>query len=466
MPSTNASSKPLAPRLKNTLPVLGDYVSLRRDPLELMHRAARDCGPVARLQFGPFTAHLVVAPELVRVVLQERHKNYAKQSPGYRKLRAFLGNGLLTSEGSFWLRQRRIMQPAFHRARINALGAAMVTAAEACAERWERTARAGTPVDVASEMMRTTLEIVGTTLFGTDVRGDTDSVGRAMTTLLEEFQRRVRVPFEPPRTWPTPGNLRLNAATSVVDGVVSRAIEQRRNAPHDGAERHDLLTLLLEARDEETGEGMNEAQLRDEVATLFAAGHETTANALSWAWALLSQHPSVARALRSELARVLGGRSPTADDWAALPYTRAVVQETLRLFPPAWMMGRLALEDDTLGGFHIPAQSMVFVSPWATHRVPSLWPNPEGFDPERFMTDAGSSAEARAPYAYFPFGGGPRVCIGNHFALLESVLVLATLAQRFRVDLQPGYRIDPEPMVTLRPRGGLPATLHALTVPS
>jgi cytochrome P450 len=252
----------------------------------------------------------------------------------------------------------------------------------------------------------------------------------------------------------------------VVDGVVSRAIEQRRSAPRDGAERHDLLTLLLEARDEETGEGMNEAQLRDEVATLFAAGHETTANALSWAWALLSQHPSVARTLRAELARVLGGRSPTADDWAALPYTRAVVQETLRLFPPAWMMGRLALEDDSLGGFHIPARSMVFVSPWATHRVPSLWPNPEGFDPERFMTDAGASAETRAPYAYFPFGGGPRVCIGNHFALLESVLVLATLAQRFRVDLQPGYRIDPEPMVTLRPRGGLPATLHALTVPS
>ncbi len=450
-----------APRLTGPLPLLGDYVALRRDPLALVHRAVRECGPITRLALGHLTAHVVVAPELVRQVLQEKHKNYAKQSVGYRKLRAFLGNGLLTSEGAFWLRQRRIMQPAFHRARINALAGDMAAAAERCAERWEPLARAQTPIDVSSEMMRTTLEIVGTTLFGTDVRNDSQAVGRAMTTLLEEFQRRIRLPFELPRSWPTPGNRRLDEATRVVDGVVSRAIDQRRSNPAGAEQRHDLLTLLLEARDEETGEGMSPAQLRDEVATLFAAGHETTANALSWAFVLLSQHPAVARALRAELARVLAGRTPTADDYAALPYTRAVVQETLRLYPPAWLMGRLAVEDDTLGGFHIPAGSLVFVSPWATHRVPALWPNPEGFDPERFLGDA---AESRPPFAYFPFGGGPRVCIGNHFAMLESVLVLATLAQRFQVDLRPGVRAEPEAMVTLRPRGGLPATLHALTV--
>jgi cytochrome P450 len=362
--------------------------------------------------------------------------------------------GLLTADGDTWLRQRRIAQPAFHRQKIAALSGVMVRAALDLADAWRAPAESGRSIDVAAEMMRLTLRIAGETLLSTDVSGDADTVGRAVTTVLEDSPNRIYRSLSVPLFIPTRKNREVLAAMKALDAVVFRMIGERRR----GGGPEDLLSMLLQARDETTGEGMSDKQLRDEVMTIFLAGHETTANALAWTWYLLSKYPAAYRELRRELDTVLGGRPPGLDDIPRLKYTTMVIEESMRLYPPVWIFTRAAREPDVIGGYPIPAGSYVFTSPYVSHRNPVFWENPEGFDPERFAEGRASSLPR---FVYFPFGGGPRQCIGNTFAMMETMLVLAALAQRYRLDLVQGARVEPEPVVTLRPRSGIPMTVHA-----
>ena len=426
---------------------------MRGDRLGFLLRAARE-GDVVRLRFGPFVAHLLTHPDQIRAVLADRARAFGKHTRGFRALRLLLGNGLLTSEGEFWLRQRRIAQPSFHRDRIAGFAQAMTRAADDAASRLLAAGERGGRVDASAEMMRLTLRIVGETLLGADVSGESDRVGQALAYLLEDTNRRINLMLDIPLSWPLPRNRRYLASRGELDGIVRGLIEARRRAREPAA---DLLSMLMEARDDETGQGMDDEQLRDEVMTMFLAGHETTANALSWTLALLSSHPWVEARLRDELAGVLGGRAPTLDDLPKLRLGRMVLKESMRLYPPAWMIGRAPVQDELVAGFRLPKDSLVFVSPYVTHRHPAFWDNPEGFDPERFTPEREA---ARPKFAYFPFGGGPRQCIGSGFAQMEAELLLATLLSRCRFALVPGHPVEPEPLVTLRPRHGLLMTVR------
>jgi cytochrome P450 len=446
-----------AVRFRAGLPYFGPLFQLRRDPLAVLRRAAR-LGNVVWFRVGPRRIFLVPHPDAVRRVLVDNYRGYNKRTRGYEVVRLFLGNGLLTSEGDFWRRQRRIAQPAFHRARIEHFGSIMQRAAASMVEEWAEYARRRERFDVCESMMRLTLRIVGECLLSTDPSGESDRVGGALSTLLQSFIKRTTALVTVPRTWPTPHNLRIQHAVKTLDDVVLDIIAERRRA--GVSEKGDLLDMLMEARDEDTGERMNDRQLRDEVMTIFLAGHETTANALSWTWYLLAQNPAVEAKLHAELTAVLGRRTPSFADLPALPYTLQVLKESLRLYPPAWVMGRSAEVDDEICGAKIPQGAVIFVSPYVTHRLPEFWPDPERFDPERFSEQRTS---AMHKFAYFPFGGGPRVCIGNTFALMEGQLLLATLAQRFRVRLVSQRKVEPDPQITLRPRHGIKVFVEPTT---
>jgi len=424
-------------------PILGSLPRARRDPIALFMDSFRDYGEVVRFRFGSMVGHLVSSPAGVNHVLAENNKNYGKQTRGYRNLRRVLGNGLLTSEGETWKRQRRIAQPAFHRQRIAGFAQAMVRAAEDAAADLE--SRRGLEIDMHHEMMRLTLRVVGETLLAYDPTDAADEVGAALAYLLAIANERTSRILDLPPLVPTRENLRFRRALATLDDVVLRMIAERRKSPGD---RGDLLSMLIESRDAETGEAMDDRQLRDEAMTILLAGHETTANALTFTWLLLSRYPAAFRELRSELQRVLGGRSPQVDDLPRLTLTRRILQESMRLYPPAWIIARSVIAPDEIAGYQIPARSVLFISPYVVHRHPGLWEDPEGFDPERF-------ADEPPRGAYLPFGGGPRMCIGNAFATLEAELVLATLAQRLRFDLVPGGGVELEPSITLRPQNGI-----------
>jgi cytochrome P450 len=420
---------------------------MHHDPLGFL-LATRQYGDVVGMRFVFSPAYMIYHPDDVKHVLQENHVNYNKDLFTYHVLQPVVGLGLLTNDGDSWLHQRRLMQPAFHRKRLAAYATQMTEATETMLAEWEEHEQDARPLDVAEEMMRLTLGIVGQGLFSLDLSQETSKVGEAVTTLVKLMGDYVYAPF-PPIGIPTPRNRHMQAAIHELDTVVAGIIRQRRVEDTDTG---DLLSMLLSARDEDTGEGMTDQQARDEVMTLLIAGHETTANTLIWAWYLLSQHPDVENKLHAELATVLGGKAPTVDQLPQLTYTTMVLQETLRLYPPAWILSRKALADDELSGFFIPQGSMVIVSPYATHRHPAFWEEPEAFDPERFTPER---VAARHHYAYCPFGGGPRLCIGSNFAMMEAQLVLATVAQRYRLSLTPGHPVVPEAKITLRPRYGM-----------
>ena len=424
-------------------PLLGSLPRARRDPIALFMDSFRDYGEVVRFRLGPVVAHLISSPAGVNHVLAENNKNYGKQTRGYRNLRYILGNGLLTSEGDAWKRQRRIAQPAFHRQRIAGFAQTMVRAAEDAASDLE--SRRGREIDMHQEMMRLTLRVVGETLLAYDPTDAADEVGAALTYLLAIANERSSRIVELPPILPTRENLKFRRALATLDAVVLRMIAERRKNPGD---RGDLLSMLIESRDAESGEAMDDRQLRDEAMTIFLAGHETTANALTFTWLLLSRYPQAFRELRAELQRVLGGRSPNIDDLPALTLTRKILQESMRLYPPAWIIARSVIGPDEIAGYEIPARSILFISPYVVHRHPGLWEDPEGFDPQRFASEPPRGA-------YLPFGGGPRMCIGNAFATMEAELVLATLAQRLRFALVPGVGVELEPSITLRPRNGV-----------
>ncbi len=431
-----------------------DLQEIRHAPLHALARFSQRYGDVFQYPVGFWTIYVVASPEGVRQVLQENNRNYSKATFQYNLLGLVAGNGLLSSDGAFWLRQRRLAQPAFHRDRLVRVGALTVAATEAMLNRWEERAARGVPLDIDSEMMRLTLEIVGKALFSIDLSAAADSLSRAALATLDHIAQRARFPLAPPPRVPTPGNRRFLAALRTLDDAIFALIARRRAAPD---EADDLLAMLMQARDAETGEGMSDRQLRDEIITFLIAGHETVASALVWVWYLLSLHPAVARVLADELAAVLAGAPPTMDDLPHLPYTRMIVDETLRLYPPSWISTRRAIVDDEIGGYRIPANGLIVMSPYLTHRRAENWPNPEGFDPERFTPEASA---ARPRFAYFPFGGGPHLCIGNTFALIEAQLIVACVAQRYRLALVPGQRIEVAPLVTLRPKDGVRMMLN------
>jgi len=411
-------------------------------------RAALRFGEVVYFKFGPRRGYLITNPADIRHVLQDNARNYHK-SPLYQKLRTYLGNGLLTSEDALWLRQRRIAQPAFHRQRVAGLAQVMTAAVGEAAAHWQTVADRGDAVDVDEEMMRLTRTVVVRALLGSDLGPYTERIDDAWST-INEFIGEDFWSLGLTSWVPTPRRSRFEAARRLLRQAVDHVISERRRHPSD---RPDLLSMLLAARDDDTGEGMTDEQLRVEVTTFLLAGQETTSLALTWIWYLLSQHPQAQRRLEEEVDSVLEGRPPEFSDLASLPYTRMVIDEALRLYPPAWGFSRQAVGDDELGGYPLPRGWMAFVVPFVLHRLPSMWDEPDAFDPDRFSPERSA---ARPKFAYVPFGAGPRQCIGNQFALMEAHLTVAALAQRYRLRLAPGHAVDPWPLITLRPRHGMP----------
>lgn len=447
--------KPLPPGPPG-LPAIGSSLEVRRDVLGLLLRGMLDHGDTVRFRFGPWDFVTLHRPEDIRAVLLERHAEFHK-SPSYEGLKLVLGTGLLTSEGEFWQRQRKLATPAFHHKRLVGFATTMTRCTSELADAWTSRVRAGEgTLDVFEQMTALTFRIVGLTLFSTELSDRAGAMGPALAVALEHANYLATSLMLAPPPWvPTPRNLRFRRAVAVIDEVVLGIIAARRRA---GEDLPDLLGMLMSATAEDDPNArMSDRELRDEVATLVLAGHETTANALTWTLLLLAQHPEVDARVHDELARVCAGATPTFEQLAALPYLAQVLDESMRLYPPAWVFERVALADLELGDYAIPKGTLVAISPYTLHRHPGHWSRPTRFDPERF-TDAAKAARAR--YTYLPFGGGPRQCIGTNFALIEAKLVLATLLQRFRFELLPGQDLRPDPAVTLRPRAGLRMRLH------
>lgn len=440
----------------------GDFFAFRRDPLAFQTRMARTYGDIVRLTFGGRRVYLVSHPDLIEEVLVGAARRYVK-GIALDRARRLLGNGLLTAAGADHLRQRRMIQPLFHRQHVQGFAAAMVRHAA----RWTGAVTPDTPFDMTAAMGGLTLAIVGETLFSTDVQGDADEVREALTDAVAAFGMIFLPMVEVLEHLPIPVFTRMRKARVRLDRIVRRVIAERR-AQMDGrppafaegsgglADRRnpsaptDLVSMLLAARDPENPDasGMNDEQIRDEAMTIFLAGHETTANAMAWTWHLLGSAPEAETRLHEELRRVLGGRIPTAGDLPRLEWTRAIVTESMRLWPPAWTLGRRALEPHTLGGYQIEEGALVVMSQFVVHRDPRWWTSPERFAPERWMT----TAPERPKYAYFPFGGGSRICIGESFAWTEAILLVATIAQRWRFRPEPGNGPIPEARITLRPK--------------
>lgn len=434
------------------LPIVGVSLELLRDPLRLMRRMAREYGDIVRIPVAFGTRILLNHPDWIEQVLVIQHGKFHKSALSKQATERLLGQGLLISEGELWRRQRRLAQPAFHRSRINEYARTMVEVAETHLREW----RDADVRDLAHEMMAVTLDVAMRTLFGTTLPGEAQQVGRAMTFLMRYQLRRLRSPVRIPESWPTPANRRAQREYEFLDSLVYRIISERQ-ARQSADSRNDLLSLLMGALDED-GSHMTPRQLRDETMTLFLAGHETTALTLAWTWYLLSQNPVAEARLHEELRGVLGGRPPEVADLERMPYLQAVVQEVLRLYPPAYILARTSIAPCRIAGYDFPTGTTILMSQWVTHHDPRYYEKPDAFLPERWLQGLADRLPAGA---YFPFGDGPRRCIGQGFALLEAALVLGTIAQQFRMRLVPGHPVVPEPLVTLRPRFGIRMTLQA-----
>ena len=424
-------------------PVLGSLRPFAADILGFVTGVVREYGDLVQIRMPGRKVWILNRPADIEQVLLTQRANFIKHTFFWRHVTAIFGNGLLTSEGDFWLRQRRLAAPAFHPDRIASYGAVMAEYAGGLAASW----RDGEVRDVHRDMMAVTMKIVSKTLFDADVAEDLDEISRSFDLVIREIAKRFRRPIKIADWIPTPGNLRYMRGVRMLDRLVARVIADRRANPGD---RGDLLSMLLAARDDD-GRPMSDRQLRDETITLFLAGHETTAIALSWTLFLLARHPDAEARLRGEIAQ-LGGRLPGAADLPRLPYTEAVVKEGLRLYPPAYVIGREAVADCDLGGWRCEAGTTIYFAPWVLHRDARHFPDPERFRPERWIEPGGATSKL-PKYAYIPFGGGPRICIGERFAMMEGVLVLATLLSRVRLEMA-GPDPTPFPSITLRPEGG------------
>jgi len=432
--------------------LIGNFPLGRPDPLAVFTGWAREFGDIFYYRAGWIHVYFLNSPELIESVLVTNQQNFRKDRV-IQNSRWFLGQGLLTSEGGEWLRQRRLSQPAFHRERL-ALYARIINA---CAEEMLDSWKDGENRDVHQEMMQLTLRVVAKVLFSVDVKNESKEVAAALN-LLMKHSSGARILLPPwVRYLPLPFLIRVRRAVRQLDEVVYRIIRERRRSENDNG---DLLSMLMSARDED-GSRMTDRQLRDEVMTFLLAGHETTALSLSWAWFLLSENPEAENKLHHELARVLDGKNPSFEDLPRLCYTEAVVKESVRLYPPAWSLARTAAEDFEIGGYLVPAGSNVVMSQWIMHRDPRFFPSPEQFDPGRWFEE---HTQRLPRFAYFPFGGGPRYCVGASFAMMEATLLLAAIAQRFRLRMVPGHKVVPVPSITLRPKYGIKMSLHQIRV--
>ena len=433
------------PRGPKNPPVLGHLAAFRAHPIQFLMKLAREYGDLAYFRVASQHMYFVNHPDLVREVLVTNQGNFTK-SRALQRARVLFGEGLLTSEGQFHLRQRRLVQPAFHRERLAAYAAVMSEYGVRFRDRWI----AGSTVDVSAEMMRLTLAVVGKTLFSADVEAEAPEIGEALTTVLKMF-RMLLLPFsEYFEKLPLPSVRRFDKARARLDQTIYGLIHERRRS---GEDTGDLLSMLLLAHDEEAdGSGMTDKQVRDEALTLFLAGHETTANALTWTWYLLSQNAECEHQLHEEIDSVLQGRVPTISDLPQLRYTEMVFAEAMRLYPPAWAIGRMSKGPFELAGIKIGARSICILSPYVMQRDPRWFPDPERFDPERWTPEA---REARPKFSYFPFGGGARVCIGERFAWMEGVLMIAAITQKWKLRLAEDQRVEPLPMITLRTKYGM-----------
>ncbi len=422
----------------------GDFWAFRRDPLTFLPHVARTYGDLARLSFGRQRVYLISRPEWIEDVLVTSASHFGK-GVALERARRVLGNGLLTSGGAEHLRQRRLIQPLFHRQHVQGFATAMVKHAS----RWSETVSVNAEFDMTAQMGGLTLAIVGETLFSSDVQDDADDVRGALGDAVAGFALAFVPMVEQLEKLPLPIFRRIREARARLDRIIRKVIARRRELGADDS-RHDLVSMLLAARDPENPHavGMSDEQIRDEAITIFLAGHETTANAMAWTWHLLASAPTVEARLHAELAAVLGGRLPTAEDVPRLEWTRAVVSESMRLWPPVWTMGRRVLRTHSIDGHAMEAGSLVITSQWVVHHDPRWWGEPQAFTPERWL-----NPPSRPKYAYFPFGGGARVCIGESFAWTEAILLLATIAQRWQFRSAPGSTPEPEPRITLRPKG-------------
>jgi len=433
------TSRPAGPK---NLPIVGNLYAFRSDPLGFLADAAHKYGDLVYFRVARQHMYLVNHPDYVREVLVSNQGNFIK-SRALQRAKILLGEGLLTSEGQHHLRQRRLVQPAFHRERLAAYASAM----SECSVRWREGWQAGSTLDVSTEMPHLTLSIVAKTLFNADVRSQASEIGDAMTTVLQMF-RLLLMPFsEYMEKLPLPYVRRFEKARARLDSTIYGLIRERRKS---GQDTGDLLSMLLLAQDED--DRMSDQQVRDEALTLFLAGHETTANALTWTWYLLSQHPEVERRLHQEIDEVLGGRAPEMADVPNLRYSEMILAEALRLYPPAWAIGRMATGPFSLGGVEVPGKSICILSPYLVQRDARWFPDPQRFDPERWTPEA---RDSRPKFSYFPFGGGARVCIGERFAWMEGVIVMAAIAQKWRLRLAPDQTVEPLPLITLRVKTGL-----------
>lgn len=439
-----ATLRPLGPR--GTL-VAGNLSDFARDPLGFLERASRDYGPVASFRFGRTRAIFVSDPALIEEVLVKRRDSFMK-ARALRALSRLFGNGLLTSEGEYWRRQRRLAQPAFHPGSMNGHAAVVVTRASRVFDKWKD----GDQIDFHASMKDLLMAIVAESLFGAEVAEKASGIGAALESTMDRYAGRRGVARFAPDWLPLAETRRYLAGVAALEEFVRDVVADRRRS---GDKRKDLLAMLLSARNED-GTGMSDSQIRDEAITLFVGGFDTPALAMSWTWYLLSKNPKAAAKLVDEVDRVLAGRSPDMDDISHLVYTQQVVKESMRLYPPAWLLSREAREDTTVGGHPVARGVHVMMSPWVMHRDERFFDNPLKFDPDRWE----SSVAAKLPrFAYFPFGGGPRVCIGAAFAMMETTLILAMLAQRFRFSVSDAAAITPRPTMTLRPAEGVPVAI-------
>ena len=440
----------MKPQLQNLPPTVkqnlfgGHFRSFRKSPLEFLTKLSK-LGDVSTFRVGPTQAFLINHPDLIRDLLVTNNHKFIK-GRALQRAKGLLGEGLLTSEKEFHLRQRRMIQPAFHRARIGEYAKAMIEFSDIMSGEWKD----GEVLDIAEEMMRLTLNIVGKTLFSANVETEATEVGAAMTTIVSMFNFMLFPFSEYLEKLPLPPVLKLKKARQTLDEVIYKIINERRKS---GEDKGDLLSMLLLAQDEETGGAMTDKQVRDESLTLFLAGHETTANALTWTFYLLSQNPESEAKFHRELDEVLNGKSLTPEDYPKLKYTEQVLAESMRLFPPAWTVGRLAIEDHEFNGYQIPKDSLVLASQFVTHHDARFWEKPEEFIPERWENQ--SNKEAGNKFIYFPFSKGVRSCIGESFAWMEGVLLLANLGRKWKLSLMPEQKIVLQPMITLRPKYGM-----------
>jgi len=422
--------------------LIGNFPLGSADPLSVFGEWAREFGDIFYYRAGWIQVYFLNHPDYIESVLVTNHQNFTKDRV-LQNSRWFLGNGLLTSEGSEWMRQRRLSQPAFHRERVASYARTITGYAEEAMRPW----RDGETRDIHQEMMRLTVRIVVKALFDVAVVEESAKISNALNVIMQHGTGGKMVLPAFIRYLPIPAVLNVRRAIHQLDEVVYSIIRERRKS---GSDTGDLLSMLLQAEDQD-GSRMSDRQLRDEVMTFLLAGHETTALSLSWIWYLLSQHPEAAQKLRSELGQILSGRTPNVEDLARLPYTEKVVKEAMRLYPPAWGLGRTALKSCEIGGYHVPAGANLVMSQWVMHRDPRFYSRPEEFCPDRWSADN----QVIPRFAYFPFGGGPRFCIGAAFAMMEATLLLAAIAQRFRFQVVASHPVVPTPSITLRPKNGI-----------